>query len=238
VKAEVLSRAFDDTAVVGHTAMLLCMTMMAAASAWRGQAIRRLSVHDGLTGLLNRRAFDARLALESERVRRSGAPLSVAMIDVDLFKRLNDLHGHAFGDEVLRWIGALLRETFRTTDVVARYGGEEFVVVFVDSAADGVVARLDRLRERIAGAALHPAGKGEVVRVSVSVGVARWPQDGLEVDALLAEADRRLYLAKQAGRNRVVASASPPRANGGSPYRRSPSGTPSDSHRHGGREHE
>jgi diguanylate cyclase (GGDEF)-like protein len=185
--------------------MLLCMTMMAAASAWRGQAIRRLSVHDGLTGLLNRRAFDARLAVEGERVRRAGAPLAVAMIDVDLFKRLNDLHGHAFGDEVLRWIGALLRETFRTTDVVARYGGEEFVVVFVDSSADGVVARLDRLRERIAGTGLRPSGESEV-RVSVSVGVARWPQDGLEVDALLAEADRRLYLAKDAGRNRVVAT--------------------------------
>jgi diguanylate cyclase (GGDEF)-like protein len=206
-KAEVLSRGFDDTSVIGHSAMLLCMTMMAAASARRGQALRRLSVHDGLTGLLNRRAFDERLAAEGKRVQRSGTGLSVAMIDIDLFKSLNDRHGHALGDEVLRWVGLLLKESFRTTDVVARYGGEEFAVVFVDSAEAGVLERLDALRRRIEGAELRRPGDGTAVRVSVSIGVARWPQDGPDVDAVLAEADGRLYLAKDGGRNRLVATS-------------------------------
>jgi diguanylate cyclase (GGDEF)-like protein len=210
VKAAALLRDFDGTAMISHSLMLICTTAMAVASARRGQAVRRLSLRDGLTGLANRQVFEACLSSEAERARRSGQPLSVAMIDVDFFKSLNDTYGHAFGDEVLRWIARRLRESFRSTDLVARYGGEEFVVVFVDSSDDRLVARLDALRERIASTVFHPGQSAESVRVTVSVGVGCWPADAPNVRAALAVADERLYLAKGAGRNRVVAE-SPPR---------------------------
>jgi diguanylate cyclase (GGDEF)-like protein len=204
-KAEALLRDFAWTPMIGHGLILFCTTLVAMASARRGQAVRRLSVRDGLTGLLNRRAFDTCLASEGERARRSGLPLSVAMIDVDLFKGLNDAYGHAFGDEVLRWIAQLLRQSFRSIDLVARYGGEEFAVVFVDAEARGLVERLDGLRVRVAATDLRPAGSAQPVRISISVGVASWPGDGADVEGALARADERLYQAKGAGRNRVVA---------------------------------
>ena len=206
-KAGALLRDFAYTPMIGHALILFCTTLVAMASASRGQAVRRLSVRDGLTGLLNRRAFDTCLASEGERARRSGLPLSIAMIDVDLFKGLNDNHGHAFGDEVLRWIAQLLRQSFRSIDLVARYGGEEFAVVFVDAQATGLVERLDALRARVAVTDLRPCGGGQPVRISISVGVASWPADAADVQAALALADERLYRAKGAGRNRVVAGA-------------------------------
>jgi diguanylate cyclase (GGDEF)-like protein len=204
-KAAVLLRDFDGTALIGHSVILFCTMLMAVASARRGQAVRRLSIRDGLTGLVNRRIFDECLASEGERAQRSGLPLSIAMIDIDFFKSLNDTYGHAFGDEVLRWIAKLLRDSFRATDLVARYGGEEFVVVFIDSADDRLVERLDALCARIAATEFQPKEGGEIVRVSVSVGVASWPLDGEQVMGALSVADQRLYLAKGAGRNRVVA---------------------------------
>ena len=206
-KAAALLRDFDGTSVIGHLVILVCTTLMAMATARRGLAVRRLSVRDGLTGLLNRRVFDACLASEADRARRTGQPLSIAMIDVDFFKSLNDTYGHSFGDDVLRWVAVLLRESFRSNDLVARYGGEEFAVLFLDSADDRLVERLDALREKIARTELRPSETGEVVRVSVSVGVASWPEDAEEVEAALAVADQRLYLAKGTGRNRIVASS-------------------------------
>ena len=170
-KAADLRRDFDGSALVGHGVMLVCITLMAVSAARRGQAVRRLSLRDGLTGLANRQVFEACLRSEGDRAQRTQLPLSVAMIDVDFFKSLNDTYGHAFGDEVLRWIARLLRESFRSTDLVARYGGEEFVVVFVDSADDRLVERLDAMRERIAATPFRPSADAEPVRVTVSVGV-------------------------------------------------------------------
>jgi diguanylate cyclase (GGDEF)-like protein len=206
-KSVALLRDFSATPMIGHALILFCTTLVAMASARRGQAVRRLSVRDGLTGLLNRRAFDLCLGSEGERARRSGLPVSVAMVDVDLFKGLNDTYGHAFGDEVLRWIAQLLRQSFRSIDLVARYGGEEFAVVFVDAEARGLVERLDGLRTRVAATDLRPAGSANPVRISISVGVASWPADAADVEGALACADERLYRAKGAGRNRVVAAS-------------------------------
>ncbi len=204
--ARSLLRDFDGASVIGHVVILFCATLTAVASARRGQAVRRLSVRDGLTGLLNRQIFDACLVHERERAERSGLPLSVAMLDVDHFKQLNDVHGHVFGDDVLRWIARLLRQSVRATDLVARYGGEEFVVVFVDSADDRLLERIDGLRARIAGAEIRPTPGAGPVRVTVSAGIARWPTDADDVHAALRIADDRLYLAKRAGRNRLIAA--------------------------------
>ena len=125
------------------------------------------------------------------------------MLDVDHFKRLNDEHGHAAGDEVLRWIAERLRAEFRATDLVARYGGEEFAIVFVEAQSQNLGARLEALRARVA--ASPPALEGEPPRVTLSIGLASWPRDGDEAAEVLARADARLYAAKRAGRNRLIA---------------------------------
>lgn len=152
---------------------------------------------DGLTGLANRRAFDVRLRTELSRSRRSGVPTSLAVVDIDRFKALNDAHGHLVGDDVLREVAGQLRETCRDVDLVARYGGEEFAVVLPDTDPAGARMAAERLRRSVAGGATP-------VAVTVSVGVATAEAGRLQSpEALLAAADRALYAAKQSGRNQV-----------------------------------
>jgi diguanylate cyclase (GGDEF)-like protein len=172
---------------------------LAAANA----RLAQLAVTDGLTGLYNHRHFHERLALEVERSSRSGLPLSLLMLDVDHFKQFNDGFGHPAGDEVLRQFARVLADTRRANDVVARYGGEEFAIILVDTAKFTAAKVAERVRERIyshdfAEAALR-AG-----RISVSIGVATFPDDGGDAEALVRAADAALYAAKRAGRNRVV----------------------------------
>lgn len=197
---------FEWAGNAAKMALLGGATFTGAASAHRGRAVRRLSLRDGLTGLLNRRAFDRCLAHLARQAEQSELPMTIAMIDIDHFKRLNDVHGHQTGDAVLRWTGAWLQRSFRTTDVVSRYGGEEFVVAFVDSGdVEVLTGRLEALRAGIARTTLRASGTDQQIRVTVSIGIAQVPLDGSDLDAVLARADERLYLAKQAGRNRVEA---------------------------------
>jgi diguanylate cyclase (GGDEF)-like protein len=169
----------------------------------REQAVEleRQTREDGLTGVSNRRHLDALLLTEWERALRFGRALTVAMADIDHFKRINDRFSHAVGDEVLRTVARILRENTRGVDAVARYGGEEFCLVLVETAQDAAVCLCERLRERIARhdwSAIHPA-----LAVTISIGVAGL-EEGMDApDALLAAADARLYQAKRAGRNRV-----------------------------------
>ncbi len=165
--------------------------------------LAQLAVTDGLTGLYNHRHFHERLALEVERSQRSGLPLSLLMLDVDHFKRFNDTHGHPAGDEVLRQLARVLGDTRRANDVVARYGGEEFAVILVDTPKFTAAKVAERIRERVAAhdfseAAPKPGPLG------VSVGVATFPEDGGDAEALVRAADTALYGAKRAGRDRVV----------------------------------
>ncbi len=185
-------------------ALLVGATLMAIASAKRGRTVRRMSLRDGLTGLLNRHAFDQCLERLAKRAQRTGRPMTIAMIDIDHFKRLNDAHGHATGDAVLRWVAAWLRRSFRSSDVVARYGGEEFVVAFLDSDDDRLCTRLDLIRQGIERATLEAQDSGLAIRVTVSTGIAWLPGDGDSVTDVLACADERLYAAKAAGRNCIV----------------------------------
>jgi diguanylate cyclase (GGDEF)-like protein len=160
---------------------------------------------DGLTGIANRAAFDERLEKELAFAVRHESPLSVALFDVDHFKKVNDTYGHPAGDEVLKSVASTLSRALRTEDVVARYGGEEFVVVMRALDVGDARALADRLRE---GVAAHPvATAGQSIRLTVSAGVASLACCGPDADrtALVAKADARLYLAKQGGRNRVVA---------------------------------
>jgi diguanylate cyclase (GGDEF)-like protein len=171
--------------------------------------INDLAMRDGLTGLYNRAHALKLLQAELERAERSGRAFSVALIDLDHFKKVNDTHGHAVGDEVLRHFGAHAVEAMRTIDVVARWGGEEFLVLLPEVAdrASAVLA-VERLRERICQEALSAGVPG--LRVTLSAGVATL-QRGEEVAHLLERADRSLYLAKEQGRNRCVYSDPLPR---------------------------
>jgi diguanylate cyclase (GGDEF)-like protein len=193
-----------------RVALLAAATVLGAASANRGRAVRRLSLRDGLTGLLNRHAFDRCLERMACRAERRGTPMTIAMIDIDYFKRLNDTHGHAAGDAVLRWVGSWLRYSFRSSDVVARYGGEEFVVAFLDTDAEHLTDRLEALRRGIQQSSLRDPDGGSEIRITVSIGIARMPADGDQVREVLCCADERLYQAKAAGRDCIVGALASP----------------------------
>jgi diguanylate cyclase (GGDEF)-like protein len=159
---------------------------------------------DGLTGIANRAAFDERLDKELAFAVRHGAPLSVALFDVDHFKKINDTFGHPAGDEVLKNVAGVLSGAVRTEDVVARYGGEEFVVVMRELDVGAARSLADRLRESIAAHLVEAAG--QTIQLTVSAGVASLACCGPDASkaAIVAKADARLYQAKQGGRNRVV----------------------------------
>src|SRR5439155_1545046 len=152
--------------------------------------LERLSVTDDLTGLYNRRYLMDAVANEVRRSRRLNHPCTLLMADVDHFKEYNDAYGHLAGDEALRRIAGILRETTRDVDCAARYGGEEFVVLLPETRAVGAIETAQRFRTRLAADGLV-GGK-----LSVSIGVAQFPEDGDAPDALLARADAALYRAE------------------------------------------
>ena len=162
------------------------------------EQLRRLSVTDELTGLRNRRAFEERLVLEFSMSRRRRRDLTVLLLDVDNFKRINDRWGHAAGDAVLRRLSAALRTTIRLPDLVARYGGEEFVVLLPETALEPALSFCTRLMDRIA------AETWEHEPVTVSIGLAGLNDTLLNGFQLVSMADEALYAAKRGGKNRVV----------------------------------
>jgi diguanylate cyclase (GGDEF)-like protein len=166
--------------------------------------LEQLAVTDVLTGLYNRRKFEEALLLEVRRNLRRKHPFCLLMIDVDHFKHYNDTHGHPAGDAVLRELGALFHQTFRSLDVAARYGGEEFCVLLLDTELAGAQVAAEKIRAAteatdFAGGPQQPGG-----RLTISVGVAAYPAHGVSPKELVEAADRALYAAKHAGRNRVV----------------------------------
>ncbi len=161
----------------------------------------RLANIDPLTGLGNRHAMTRKLTVERERQARNQQPCCVALVDLDNFKEINDTHGHAAGDTVLRSLASLLAASIRPYDEVFRYGGDEFVVCLPNADTRGAWAIVERLRLRIARWSIPVRGEDRV-QMTVSVGVA--PLTGeRSVDAALDAADQALYAAKRAGRNRV-----------------------------------
>ncbi len=173
--------------------------------------LQELANCDGLTGLANRRQFDKVLKQEWGRSIREATPLSLLMIDVDHFKRVNDQHGHLVGDAVLRHVVLVLRERLRAQDVLARYGGEEFVVLAPDTQADGVQHLANKLRLAIQDTAPALPQLAQPLQVTVSIGaLTRQVQSETRPDELLQAADQALYQAKAQGRNRVVMAPTRP----------------------------
>jgi len=166
--------------------------------------LEALSNTDGLTGLFNRRYFDGILSCEIARSNRYRTPLGVIMIDLDHFKQVNDAHGHAMGDLVIKNLAAVAMATVRETDVVARYGGEEVVVVAPQTDVRGTAELAERLRAVVA-ATDHEQG-GTTLRNTASFGVACYDAfaEELTAESLLSRADEALYRAKEGGRDRVV----------------------------------
>ncbi|MEN9317391.1 MAG: hypothetical protein RIS35_3784 [Pseudomonadota bacterium] len=163
-----------------------------------------LANRDPLTDLYNRRHFQDSIAREIARCRRASQPMSLVLLDIDHFKSINDRFGHATGDEVIRRLGALLRETVRQEDFACRIGGEEFALLMPTMPGDVALKRAEAFRERFA--ALRVDTDGGPIGITLSAGVATFPADGDSPDTLMREADRALYAAKRAGRNAVVAA--------------------------------
>ncbi len=183
-------------------ATLLRIRHLTSALETKTRELEAMARRDPLTGLANRRCLDERLALEVARARRYGRPLGLIMLDIDNFKRVNDDHGHLVGDRLLEFVGGLLRSAVRPSDLACRYGGEEFVVLVSDTRAEHAMVLAERLRGAFEAHSgdLTPAGMQ-----TISGGVSGTDVLGEEptTDLLLDTADRALYEAKRAGRNRV-----------------------------------
>jgi two-component system cell cycle response regulator len=193
---------FYLNAQLGRIAFLAIATLLATLSVLRARQLRRLSATDRLTGLHNRGDFDERLDEEVSRSRRHNHTFTVAFVDIDGFKAFNDTHGHAGGDAALRTVAETCRRILRRSDVVARYGGDEFGLILPETAAAEAVRRMEDLRQAVASTLVLTGGAGG--RMTVSIGVASWPADGVSASEVSGGADARLFEAKREGRDRVV----------------------------------
>jgi diguanylate cyclase (GGDEF)-like protein len=197
-----LSRGRVDGIAIGAASMLLFLLVVLRIVGLvrqvedQAEQLAALARHDGLTGVPNRRTWDGELPVAMDRARRDGKPLTVALLDLDHFKRHNDEHGHQAGDRLLKDATAAWSAALRSTDLLCRYGGEEFGVLMPGATAEQAAEVLERLR------AVTPGSQ------TFSAGVACWDRREIS-DELVARADRALYAAKAAGRDRVTVGASP-----------------------------
>jgi diguanylate cyclase (GGDEF)-like protein len=166
--------------------------------------LEKLAITDPLTGVNNRRYFEDRLKKEFGRVKRYSRNLSLAMFDVDHFKNYNDEHGHIAGDTALKILAEVFESNVRSSDFVSRYGGEEFVLTFPETGKVGAQEICERIRKGVEESVFPHHEEGKIVRLSVSAGIASFPEDAGDPRKLINKADKALYSAKDGGRNRVV----------------------------------
>lgn len=203
---DIIGKPFHPEDLLARVELHLKVARLQRELRHKNALLARLSTTDDVTGLRNRRYLTEFLAVEFLRARRYRTPLALLLCDLDRFKLVNDVHGHAAGDAVLRLVAALLASERRAMDLVARYGGEEFVIVLPHTDAQGARQLAEQLRLRVEAMRVEIAS-GEMVGVTLSVGVAGFREAHTSPEDLIAEADTALYRAKEGGRNRVEVAA-------------------------------
>ena len=184
--------------------VLASFAAMAIDNARLHQETRQMAINDSLTGLFNRRYFDQVLPQEIKRSRRRKKTLSLLLIDADNFKKFNDTHGHLMGDRILTTIGAALTASLRSIDFAFRYGGEEFVVILPETGLKQALKVAERIRLRVMSESRRVLRSTVPDPVTISTGIACYPDDAENGELLVARADQLLYRAKGAGRNRIL----------------------------------
>ncbi len=196
------------SAFTAEDAQLLWLLALAAESLitrdFGNEALLNLAFTDFLTGMKTRGYFEQQLDLEIKRAQRNASPLSLLMIDIDFFKKLNDTHGHHVGDQLLRDVSTILMKDMREVDTVARYGGEEFVIVLPDSNEEAALRAAQRLCRSVARAKFFAGSPDHIEHLTISVGISVLGQDAQFKNELIETADEALYQAKARGRNQVV----------------------------------
>jgi diguanylate cyclase (GGDEF)-like protein len=167
---------------------------------------KKMAITDGLTGMYNKRYFTDVFSAEIERAKRCDHELSIFMMDLDNFKHYNDTHGHPAGDELLMQLSSIIKTSIRKTDIACRYGGEEFVVILPETTKKGAMIVAEKLVESIHSYPFPHAAEQPLGFVSASIGVATFPENGLDAEQLLEIADNALYTAKTQGRNRAISA--------------------------------
>lgn len=199
-------RAFTDADLM--TIQSLCdQAGVAIENVLLHQEAQRMAIMDGLTGIWNHRWFQIQFAQELDRAERFKRPFSLLVLDIDNFKVFNDTFGHQVGDFVLVELASRIRSSVRDVDMFARYGGEEFELLLSETDLAGGLNAAEKIREAIAGSPFETDMVPESLEVTVSVGVASYPQDGLDQSTIFKAADLAMYEAKSQGKNRVVAHA-------------------------------
>jgi diguanylate cyclase (GGDEF)-like protein len=201
---DVIAKPFHPADLIARVALQLKVKRLQDELMVKNATLARLSTVDSLTGLRTRRFVSEVLSIEFQRARRYATPLSVVMADLDRFKEVNDRYGHPGGDAVLQGVADLLLRGLRSTDVAGRYGGEELLLVLPQIGLSGAMVMSDRWRATVEHTAFY-GPDGSPIHATLSIGVAQYEKSMAGPDALIDAADKALYAAMQAGRNRVEA---------------------------------
>ena len=199
-----VTKPFDEGELVARVNTQLKLKELREALQEKNRQLQEMANRDGLTGLYNHRYFHEQLSKDLLRARRYHESLSCVLLDIDYFKKFNDTHGHQTGDVVLSTLGQLIKDSIRDSDFGARYGGEEFALILYHTDGPSAYEVAERLRRMVEDCEVHD--KGNVLHVTISVGVATFPHEAIDNSKELIEcADKALYRAKENGRNRVEA---------------------------------
>lgn len=197
-----VTKPFDDAELVARVNIHLRLKELYETVQDRNRQLQEMANRDGLTGLYNHRYFHEQLAKDFLRARRYHETLSCILLDIDFFKKFNDTHGHQTGDVVLKTLGRLIHTSIRDSDMAARYGGEEFALILYYTDGKSAFDVAERLRRTVENHRIED--KGSALRVTISVGIATFPNERIHDSKELIEcADKALYTAKDNGRNRV-----------------------------------
>ncbi len=196
-----LRKPWDKAELEARTRNMLSLRRSYLTLQQKNEELRILATEDALTGVLNRRAFGKAMESELERMRRLGGDGCLLMMDIDFFKKINDVHGHGTGDDALRLFASHCREQLREIDLIGRLGGEEFAVFLPGTSSESAMIVADRLREELKGKRVRT--ETGAISMSVSIGLSE-VQPGDAFDDLARRADKALYVAKESGRDRVT----------------------------------